>query len=221
MKRPLPTFFRTTIDPDTKFLTHLNVSPFIDVIGKTITNVNSVALATINKKFGAGSAQFNGSNYLTLADNDDWYFGSGNFTIDYQLYVTSDSNFAINQKSNDNNYWVVAYNRTAGHTLRLYFVSGGTTLAGYTCPFTPSLSTWYHIAFVRNGANALIFIDGISQSLTTDVSFGVGTMPNYAVDLTIGQDNFGSYYTGNIDELRISKDIARWTSNFTPPTSEY
>jgi hypothetical protein len=37
----------------------------------------------------------------------------------------------------------------------------------------------------------------------------------------IGAQNGSNYFNGWIDEVRISKGIARWTSNFTPPTQPY
>jgi len=46
-------------------------------------------------------------------------------------------------------------------------------------------------------------------------------LPNLATTVYIGWDTEAHYFDGWIDELRISKGIARWTSNFAPPKKEY
>ncbi len=49
-----------------------------------------------------------------------------------------------------------------------------------------------------------------------------GTMMTNSVGLYIGAIGDGSYaFNGQIDEFRISKGIARWTSNFTPVNGPY
>ena len=49
------------------------------------------------------------------------------------------------------------------------------------------------------------------------------TVLHHSKVLYIGEENnIGSFlYDGYMDEIRISKGIARWTSNFTPPQASY
>jgi hypothetical protein len=65
-----------------------------------------------------------------------------------------------------------------------------------------------------------MWVDGTSvATLTSTITIGESTAP-----LTIGRDNYGSgtrYFPGYIQDLRISKGKARYTSNFTPPTAEF
>jgi len=66
------------------------------------------------------------------------------------------------------------------------------------------------------------FVDG-TQIGTTSTHTGV--LQNISSNLVVGRltDGAGTKYglDGWIDELRISKGIARWTSDFIPPTSAY
>jgi hypothetical protein len=89
------------------------------------------------------------------------------------------------------------------------------------CTWNPSVDTWYHIAIVRDtGGIVYIFIDGIDQVLTQDVRQG-GFASSITGDVNIGFDPFNSHYmNGWMDEIRIS-DVARWTTDFTPPTVPY
>ncbi|HED05973.1 MAG TPA: hypothetical protein ENI61_04750, partial [Ignavibacteria bacterium] len=53
-------------------------------------------------------------------------------------------------------------------------------------------------------------------------AIGSQTLPDYNTLLHIGDNTmYGHLLNGQTDEFRISKGIARWTSNFTPPTAEY
>ncbi len=84
------------------------------------------------------------------------------------------------------------------------------------------LNQWVHITGVYNKGNAYLFINGVLHG-----SGNSGTsIYQTPADFVIGDDqNWASsgthhYFKGRIDEVRIS-DIARWTSNFTPPNSPY
>jgi hypothetical protein len=89
---------------------------------------------------------------------------------------------------------------------------------------TISQNVWTHIAVTRSGNTIYIFKDG---ELTTGYSTTLNNFYTSAVEnLYIGgyADNIGGWVIeldGWIDEFRLSKGIARWTSNFTPPTEEY
>jgi hypothetical protein len=86
--------------------------------------------------------------------------------------------------------------------------------------WTPSLNTWYHVAFVRASGVCNIYVNGTALSKTADNSPDLD-IPNVAGDLFIGGKSGFGFIEGYMDELRISKGIARWTANFTPPTLEY
>jgi len=69
-----------------------------------------------------------------------------------------------------------------------------------------------------------IFINGIQQTLTVNTAFGTNSIGNLSIPLEIGRTIFEGVTTalnGYIDEVRISKGIARWTENFAVPASPY
>jgi PKD repeat protein len=87
-------------------------------------------------------------------------------------------------------------------------------------PWTPSTDTWYHVAVSRDSTNTIrTFINGQQTgSLVNTNSLTSGSQ-----NMFIGGINglSASSMNGYIDEVRISKGIARWTANFTPPDHEY
>jgi hypothetical protein len=77
---------------------------------------------------------------------------------------------------------------------------------------------------VRNGADAYIFIDGVSQALTKTTDWATLNDPPATTRFTIGAQLHAAaaYFTnGWIDEVRISKGVARFTADFTPLNYEY
>ena len=86
--------------------------------------------------------------------------------------------------------------------------------------------TWYHIALERSGTTLKVYIDGtsvISVSASTTAlqasedPFRVGVFN----DASTGSPSLDWYFNGHIDDLRITKGIARYGTNFTPPTSAH
>lgn len=137
--------------------------------------------------------------------------------------VTNAMNF-MGQYEDGSNFWFLRKDNNANsNKLQLRFVDGNSTKSDYTMTnaWSVSTGTWYHLAFIRNSIDALVFIDGNSQALTSGTAFGTNDVGNMASVLTIGQVGAGSFVDGFMDEIRISKNIARWTSNFTPPNAAY
>ena len=196
---------------------------------KTITRYGNAQIDTAQSVFGGASGLFDGNgDYLTIPDSDDWYLGTGDFTVDFwvmwnALPVSGSLQFFATQATDNSNRLVFdMYYVSAGvFAIELNTIVSGTSkiISGQT-----SLTTgvWYHFAYVRNGNTCKIYKDGTQIASNTSYTVSVG---NYTGDLVIGRrhaDSGGYFYlNGRIDEFRWSKGIARWTSDFTPPTSAY
>lgn len=202
-----------------------------DEAGHTMTAAGSAQIDTAQKKFGTGSILLDGTtDYVYTADSADWYFAANPFTIDFwfrpavspSAYDTWISQF--NSTPNNGDQWKFDMGASGTHP-RFVIVSNGTTKAEYIASNTNTFSadTWYHIALVRNGTAVYIFVDGTSISLTESTAISTNEVPNLSGNLNIGLDvlNSGRDVNGWIEEFRLSKGVARWTSNFTPPTEAY
>jgi hypothetical protein len=81
--------------------------------------------------------------------------------------------------------------------------------------------TWYHVALVRSGSgtnNMKLYLDGVLESQNTNTY----TVPVNDIVLGRTYTNLNSeYFNGYIDDLRITKGVARYTANFTPPTAAF
>ena len=226
--------FGVGFDADTKLLIHLDgsdgsTSDYTAETGQTVSLEGTAQLDTAQKKFGTASLLLDGnSDYVTVPDSADWDFGTGNFTIDLWVRFNANPTGVIGsffeQYINASNFTqFFVYNGN----LRIQYYVGATSII-YVGVENPGFSadTWYHLAFVRYGTaqnNILIFIDGVSKSLTWYTNLAANAnLDGLASILYIGwNQHYTGFFNGWFDEVRVSKGIARWTANFTPPVSEY
>ena len=197
---------------------------YTDPIQGAYTFVANAQLDTAQKKFGTASILFDGTgDYVTVPDSADWNFGSGDFTIDcWVRYADRTNHLGLwGQGDVSNNFSFFHYNTGASNSLGFYARSSGVCIGSFAVAFAPGLNTWYHIAVVVASSTPYIFINGVNQSITVGTT--LGTLADAGGALAIGRSMGAIDYCFNgwIDEVRVSKGIARWTSNFTPPTVAY
>lgn len=220
----------SSFDSYTKLLLHMEGvdATFVDsALGKTITASGTATQSATQKKFGSKSAYFNASDgSLSVAASSDFKVGSENFTIDFWFYPTTESRYALLAFSSDF-YLGMDFNYNGTRNVNIWASSNATSWdlihadsGGSGIGSTSlSLDSFHHIAFVRNGNNWMTFIDGTKD---IDITVSGSVADTSSKNLRIGTWGNGLYdLVGYIDEFRFSKGIARWTSNFTPPTAPY
>lgn len=215
-------------DSYTKLLLHAdgNANSFVDSssFAKTVTVTGNATQSTVKSKFGGKSAYFDGSgDYLQVADSDDWDFGSGNFTVDMWAArsVTGVRQYLIDQTdsagANVNTSFMLEY--TAANKLQVTAMNAVTPLSNYIQVASTAAVTdnnWHHVAMVRNGTALNVYLDGVPV-ISTTINFTVNPS---AQPLSVGaMSSFGLSLNGYLDEVRISKGIARWTSDFSASLS--
>ena len=210
------------IDSYTKLLIHFDGidarTAYVAETGQTCTFVGTAQLDTAQKKFGASSLLLDGnSDYVTLPDSADWDFGTGDFTVDFWIRIA-------NADTVNTVYSHGKYNESGSMriivTPTFIQVILDTTIINYTESF--SVNTWHHIAVVRTGDTLKVFSGGAQIGSDEDVSGK--DISGHSADLWIGNDAneyTGYYMDGWLDEYRVSKGIARWTSDFDVPVGPY
>lgn len=176
----------------------------------------SVQLSTAQSKFGGKSAFFN-SGYLTISSASAFGMGTGDFTIEMFVYPTEITAVGglINLGTYDNGLlW-----RQGNNVDQIYVTADGGTVTGnqnWDATTNAPLNTWTHIAMVRSSGTIKVYANGVAV-LTFASSENLGV----SKDVMIGAcaHNTGEVFYGYIDDLRIVKGVAIYTSNFTPPSS--
>ena len=218
----------SSYDSYTKLCSHFDgangATAYTDPIAGAATFVGNAQLSTAQKQFGTASLLLDGNgDYITYPDSDSWYFGTGDFTIDFWIRFNSTASLQaiFSQRTDDNNRIICYLDSGSG---QLYFntvISGDYIHGVNTSGVSFSTGTWYHIALVTHDSVRRIYVDGVNKgenSYVIDYQDWTGALVIGAEEYSGG---FRSYFNGWIDEFRISKGIARWTSNFTPDTAAY
>ena len=212
---------------NTSLLCNFTNAGIIDQTGKNVLEtVGNAQISTTQSKFGGSSMYFDGTGdglKQPTSQNSNWYFGSGDMTIEcwayfnsvtgYQTLVDfrttggggfSSSSFVLWVDAGTLSFYAGAYN-TASPLL-----SGGSISTGQ----------WYHIAVSRYGGTTKLFLNG-NQTATTTNAWAQTVSSTDILSIGATTDVSSNYLNGYIDDLRITKGIARYTQNFTPPTAAF
>lgn len=185
---------------------------------KTLTAVGNASVSATQKKYGSNSLAFDGTGDLITAPNSvDFDFVSGAFTAEFFLFVTGYSaGVLVSKRANSATYSPFqVYVDATGHLGALASTNG--TSWGLNLLATPVFGTgvWRHLALVRSGSAWTVYQDGISVLSGTLA----GTLMTNTAPLCIGANaDTTMSFNGYIDEVRITKGVARYTANFTPPS---
>lgn len=186
---------------------------------KVVTANGSAQISDTQFKFNESSGAFDGINsFLTLTDNNDFDFSGGVWTIDFWAFFSSvaPNKSLFSQRTDSQNY--ILCDVINSGTLEFTIVDNDDTAVSlFSNAGAITTNTWYHIAVVESGNNYYLFLNGVLVRSTSNAK----RAKNYTGTFQIGAFNGSSLMNGYMDEFRISKGTARWTSAFTPPTSAY
>jgi hypothetical protein len=178
-------------------------------------------------KYGSGSMYFDGNgDYLQAPNSKLANFGSGDFTIEFWMFASSQAIAPIVHQTayTGSQGWVVwNYDGTTPATVtrKITFMLNGATFVLTTTNDAYVNNTWTHIAVVKNGTgtgNIKIYSNGVVAATGTYATAPADTTNPLMVGGIINGVSWNgtSYFNGYIDDLRISR-IARYYQNFLPP----
>jgi hypothetical protein len=186
---------------------------------KTVTVNGNTNTSTAVSKFYGSSGYFDGTgDYLTIPDSTDFDLTGGDFTIELWVYINSipSSTYVsfVGQSptGSDGNWW---FGTLSTDYYPRFGINGSTPLTASTSMRT---SSWNHLAAVKSGSTTTLYLNGVS------IVSGTGSYVNNSPQsLYINYINSAAAINGYIQDLRIYKGVAKYTSNFTPvnPTNSF
>ena len=199
---------------------------FVDssLYNRNITVNGPAKLSSSQSMFGGTSAVFNAdTSYLRVASGPDFAFPS-DFTIECWVYFTNSSRgyqgIIGAHNGNDQTGWVLYLENNNNLTFQTSAGSswGGSISSGETV--TPDV--WHHIAVSRSGSSLRIFVDGtLKATATNSVNVASASYIDIGDYTCLNQSGYNFTMSGYIDDLRITKGLARYTSNFSIPTEAF
>jgi hypothetical protein len=198
----------------TQLLLNCTNAGIYDAAAKNVNETLSNAqVSTTTAKWGTTSMYFDGSSsYLKFPASANLAVNSGNFTYEFWLYPTTNSdNCLFDTRAANLNTSGFAFLIRSSVNLFVY-----TNANDLTCNSAITQNAWQHVALVRSGSTMTAYVSG--------TSVGSVTFSNNLTDQTLSIASYvggGGYLNGYMDDVRITKGYARYTANFTPPAASF
>lgn len=192
--------------------------------GKSITVVGSANTSTAQPFFGTAAAYFDGTgDVLHTPDHASLRFGSDAFTVEMFVYAESGgagTERGVYCKRDSGGYREALIYVDSANKMQLLASVNGTSwgVVAVTAVTIPH-NTWMHVAAVRNGSAFTLFINGRSCATASNA----GTLYAGTEKGTVGAlgSSADRPFRGYIDEVRITKGVARYTAQFLPPVRRF
>jgi hypothetical protein len=175
-------------------------------------NIGNVQISTTASKFGSSSIYFDGTAYLNARASNPLTL-SGDYTIEGWANINALSGYHrilsnTTPPSDTPTGFMILYNNS--NNLVIY----GTDIGTLVTVGTFTSNTWFHFAMVRSGTTFTMYVNG-----TSTFTKASHTSILYCTGWTLGgMYSGGEYLSGYLDDIRVTKGVARYTANFTPPT---
>ncbi len=215
-----------TSDANTILLLDYQNAGITDATAKTVLEtVGDAKISTAVSKFGGSSMFFDGTgDYLIAPYSQISDFGTGDFTVEFWMNASAAGTYVavVGTQSIPGNstagMWRVSNRFNSANGLYFNYTTGSSFIDVTFSTTNYNDGTWRHIAVSRASGSLRAFVDGAQVGSTTSVTQNLTSGQRVNVGWN-SQD--GQFYTGYIDDLRITRGFARYTANFTPPTAAF
>jgi hypothetical protein len=191
---------------------------------------NGAAVSTTDKKYGTGSLYFDGvDDFIHAAWSPEFTIGQSDYTIEFWMKSGDSVGDIISAFDPVSPFqgWLVGVGFSQSGKISFYNADSSAETKVSTASVNDN--QWHHIAVTKSGTTLRIFIDGALDSTHTLSIVGGSANTSGNKFIRIGADNNGSAnspslsraFNGYLDDIRITKGIARYTSAFTPPQKEF
>ena len=184
-----------------------------------VITVGDAQVSTVQSKFSPTSMKFDGTgDYLNIPSSPLFAFGNGDFTLECWIYATAASDQGIYEGR-------ASGSGTTGFTLTAFTSSVIRVYTGTSALISSSgttyLNTWTHVAVVRSSGTTALYINGTSVGTSASMGNLTDTNPVIGGGRYAGTTTVNSFFSGYIQDFRITKGYARYTANFSVPTAEF
>jgi hypothetical protein len=187
---------------------------FVDLSNNSLplTANSAVVIDTAIKKFGTGSMYIPNvaGNVISTPLTSLLDLNGGAFTVEAWIYPTR---FDVNDHGCIIicDTWELAVDKASNNGRLTFYYTNTAAVYGPNVP----LNQWSHVAAVYDGVKLTLYVNGVSGT--------AATIPGLTANVNVNQiGGHGTWqYTGYIDELRVTKGVARYSGTFTPPTATF
>ena len=212
-----PTTPPTAVANTSLLLNYTNAGIYDGKMANNLETAGSAQVSTSIVKYGSGSMYFDGTgDYLVFPNSQNFAFGSGDFTVEAWVYLAASKlQPVMDTRLVNANLTGIALAFDVNNYPYVYVNNA----VLFTSSTPVSLSTWTHVAMVRANGIITLYVNGTKPSTGSasnstnlvDTALTVGSVIDY-------RDTSSTlHFNGFMDDLRITKGVARYLANFTPP----
>jgi hypothetical protein len=192
---------------------------------KTVTAFGNAQISTAQSKFGGSSIAFDGAgDSLSAGILEDWTFLNNGTAFTVEVFVRgsvfSGSQTIASTIANSSSVGIFLLVSSGKASFRIARGSTGNLALSLEADTVLSVDTWHHLAFVLTAEGVgVVYVNGTLENSGTPSSLSL-LRPSYPLSIGALPTN-NLFFNGYIDDLRITKGVARYTANFTPPTAPF
>lgn len=185
-----------------------NGTVFTDATGKAWTGAGNAKTSTSTPLYGSASLALDGAaSWVQRASGPELLLGTNDFTIEIALKTTqTKEQYAIDFYTTSQLGW--QFGTKAGKCVWTVALGGGSILTG-----TKSVNDGlpHNIAIVRKGGVLSLYVDGVFDTSINDTRNYNYQTTFLAVGAQVSTRNAVYDFIGNIDEVRITNGVARYS----------
>ena len=178
------------------------------------------SISTDQYKWNGSSGYFDGSDSLQFAYDSSLDWWTTDYTLECWVYMMALDNGYFGAPAligngsmfGGTNYWSFG---PVNNIIRFYYYNGTPITVSSTA--TISQTSWTHIAMVKNSSGINLFVNGVG--LASPVAVQGTPLSSSGFPFLLGVRGVWQHFYMN--DLRITKGVARYTSDFTPPTAAF
>lgn len=184
-----------------------------------ITANGNAKISTTQSVFGGSSLALDGNGDFLGIDGSQFNL-PGDFTVEAWFSTQTNALQVIAAKWNFSGSlaWALTINNGAVGNVTFALANSGFFQGSFSGSPGVALNTWHHVAVTRSGSLARIFLNGIQTGNTTTVTANLSANTG---NFNVGQHENNFYFNGYIDDIRITKGVARYVTNFSPPQRSF
>jgi hypothetical protein len=213
-----PTAPLTAITNTSLLLNYTNAGILDNAMMNNLETVGNAQISTSVKKYGTGSLAFDGTGDALYSNAQPNAFNTGDFTLEFWIYFNAVNNSTTKFVYDMRNSGATSASFLAQETDNswTFWNGAGTQISTGFTGSTFSATTWTHVAICRSSGVTKFFVNGTQTNSVADTS-------NYANSTIVvgSRYNYANGLNAYIDDLRITKGVARYTANFTAPTTAF
>jgi len=208
---------------NTQLLTNFTNAGIYDNTAKNVLEtVGNAQISTTQSKWGGTSMSFpatNGNYAISPPNQQNFLFGTGQFTIEAWVYPTAFTNSAAGLFSYGVAGGYIDWNLELNTSGTVSYIDNNAIRFSSSSNLT--LNTWTHVCLARTSSTVTLYFNGVSVGTYSTINNISGGSTSAQLYVGTGAQIPGSrQFIGYIDDFRITKGVARYVTSFTPPTSQ-